>query len=626
MVFLAEDVTLKREVAIKLLHEGLADDHHFLERFRAEAQTTASLSHQNLVAVHDWGFDDEPYLVTEYLAGGSLRAMLDEGYLLSQSQALVIGLDAARGLEYAHRRGLIHRDIKPSNLLFGEDGRLRIADFGLARALAEASVTEPTDAVLGTARYASPEQAQGELVDGRSDVYSLALALIEMITGEVPFTADTTIGTLMARTESDLAVPESLGVLAPVLARCGRLDPADRPDAAELALALLGTAEALPRPEPLPLVGALTAPDTAAELTEIGRDEFAPSAAAFPETGTIPVVRPDQAAASDTKTTRLVSAEAPATPLVPADTEDASIPKWPWAVLTCIILAAVGLGGFLLWNVAGTPSHDVPNLVGADYTALPELIGEFEWEVARLEDRQNGAPSGVIIAQDPIAGAQLEEGDRLEVTVSLGNEMATIPIGLIGLPLEEVTVRLSAANLTVGETTSEPSETVAAGSVIRVAEPTDQKPEGEPVSLVISAGPQARVVPEGLVGLTFEDAATQLSALRLVAVETRAYDPEVELDAVVSVDPGPGTEVAADSSVTVVVSDGPEPVPVPDVEGLDVIAAAEALEAVGLVVGETDGPVNTPVLETRPPANEVVEVGTVIRIVTEPPPEPEEEG
>src|SRR5918996_1431194 len=182
----------------------LADDELFLRRFRAEARAAAALSHPHILAVYDWsGDEDSPYLVTEYLGGGSLRSLLDAGHRLSPSQALVVGLETARALDHAHRQGFVHRDIKPANLLFGDDARLRVADFGLARAIAEAGWTEPTGAVLGTARYASPEQARGESVDGRSDVYSLALVLVEAVTGQVPFTADTTIGTLMARLDRD---------------------------------------------------------------------------------------------------------------------------------------------------------------------------------------------------------------------------------------------------------------------------------------------------------------------------------------------------------------------------------------------------------------------------------------
>ena len=192
-VYLADDVTLRRRVAVKILHDALAEDEAFLRRFRAEAHAAAALNHPHVVAIYDWGQDPDtniPYLVTEYLGGGSLRAMLDAGPPLSLAQTLLVGLETARGLEYAHRRGFVHRDIKPANLLFDEDARLRIADFGLARALAEANWSEPAGALAGTARYASPEQARGNPLDGRSDVYSLACTLYELVFGLPPFGSD----------------------------------------------------------------------------------------------------------------------------------------------------------------------------------------------------------------------------------------------------------------------------------------------------------------------------------------------------------------------------------------------------------------------------------------------------
>ena len=256
-VFLADDVRLRRRVALKMLHDALADDAEFLRRFRAEAQAAAALSHPNVMAVYDWGDDEIAFIVTEYLGGGSLRALLDQGGVLTPSQALAVGLEAARALDYAHRRGFVHRDIKPANLLFGEEQRLRIADFGLARALAEAAWTEPQGAVVGTARYASPEQAKGEKLSGKADVYALALVLVEAVTGEVPFTADTTLGTLMARVDRQLEVPDSLGPLQRVLRRAGHPDPEQRIDARTMAAGLLRAAKELPRPEPLPLAGAL---------------------------------------------------------------------------------------------------------------------------------------------------------------------------------------------------------------------------------------------------------------------------------------------------------------------------------------------------------------------------------
>src|SRR3989440_6104923 len=275
-VFVADDVRLRRRVAVKILHPGLADDESFLRRFRAEAQAVAALRHHNIMSVYDWGEDDgdgTPYLVLELLEGGSLRSMLDRGHTLTPAQAARVGLDAARALDHAHRRGLVHRDIKPANLLFDDEGRLCIADFGLARALAEAAWTEPAGAVLGTARYAAPEQALGSSVDGRADVYALSLVLVEASTGAVPFAADTTIATLMARVDRPLEAPRHLGPVGPILERAAAPDLEKRLDAVAFATALERAAAMLPAPAPLPLAW-YTASDELTELrdpTELGR-------------------------------------------------------------------------------------------------------------------------------------------------------------------------------------------------------------------------------------------------------------------------------------------------------------------------------------------------------------------
>src|SRR5271167_1894774 len=253
-VYLAEDVSLQRHVAVKVLQPGLATDEAFLKRFRAEARSVASLNHPHVLRVFDWGDDtDGPYLVLEYLGGGSLRDLLDRDVRLSHSQAAQLGTEVAQGLAYAHVRGLVHRDIKPANLLFDEEGRVRVADFGVARALAEAAWTEPGNVMVGTARYASPEQAQGRSLDGKADAYSLALVMFESVTGELPFCADTTVGTLMARLGRSLPKHRALGPLQEILEVAARPDPSTRPNAAQLAGRLESLVSSLPVASALPL-------------------------------------------------------------------------------------------------------------------------------------------------------------------------------------------------------------------------------------------------------------------------------------------------------------------------------------------------------------------------------------
>ena len=276
-VYLADDITLRRRVAVKVLHPGLADDPAFLRRFQAEAQSAASLNSPYVLGVYDWGHDDVAYLVTEYLGGGSLRSLLDAGHRLSPSQALLLGLEGARGLDDAHDRGLVHRDIKPGNLLFGDDGRLRIADFGLARAIAEAGWTDEAGSLVGTARYAAPEQARGERVGPAGDIFALALSINESVSGSVPFTNDSVVATLMARTEQPFEPDPDLGPLVSLLRRAGALDPADRPAAGELAEAFLAAASNLPPPAPLPLAGVGVDVDAVLEPTEHGTSHVSPS-------------------------------------------------------------------------------------------------------------------------------------------------------------------------------------------------------------------------------------------------------------------------------------------------------------------------------------------------------------
>ncbi|MEM9615117.1 MAG: protein kinase, partial [Actinomycetota bacterium] len=253
-VYLAGDRSLGRQVAVKCLRSGLNGDERFRRRFRAEAQAAAQLGHPNLLAVFDWGEDPDAYLVTELLMGGSLQEVLDHSGRLSPSQGLLIALQAAQGLQYAHEFGIVHRDIKPANLLFGEEGRLRVGDFGIARAVAEAAWTEPEGVLVGTARYAAPEQALGDSIGDKTDVYSLALTVIEAVTGRVPLVRENALATMVLRQDRDVVEIEELGALGPALLPAGRADPEARPSANELIENLTEAARHLPRPERLPLV------------------------------------------------------------------------------------------------------------------------------------------------------------------------------------------------------------------------------------------------------------------------------------------------------------------------------------------------------------------------------------
>jgi eukaryotic-like serine/threonine-protein kinase len=651
-VYLADDVKLRRRVAVKLLHAALADDESFLRRFRAEAQAAAALNHPHIVAVYDWGDDDgTPFLVTELLSGGSLRSVLDAGHRLSPSQALLVGLEAARALDVAHRRGFVHRDIKPANLLFGDDARLRVADFGLARAIAEAAWTEPQGAVLGTARYATPEQARGEAVDGRADVYSLALVLVEAVTGQVPFAADTTIATLMGRIGKDMVVSDELGPLRRCLERAGRADPSERPDAGELAVSLMAAAEQLPRPDPLPLVG-LGGVDAAApdggddpDRTVLGLATGAATGAGAPAgqhvdedvddtvvaagssvdrdaapTGdqTVVGVAPGGADDADGEADGEDLEADPAIAWVDSDPDDVAAPvrrrrRWPVLTLVVVLAAVLGGVGAFAYQQVQTPTYEVPVLTGLQEDAARRLVDGNGWRIEVRQDREDGTAPGQVLRTEPDAGERVAEGGTLVLHVSLGNTLSTVPGDLVGRPVEEAEAALEEAGF-VTTRSDEHSEDVPAGVVISVPEDLPaQMPRGEEVALVVSSGPAPRTVPDDLAGQPLEAARARLGELGLEVSVTEAFSDSVDRGLVVSVR-GAGTQVDRGATVEVVVSRGPDVVTVPDVAGRSLDEAVAALESAGLTPGQVFGPAAGRVAFTDPDAGQTVRRGTVVDI------------
>jgi eukaryotic-like serine/threonine-protein kinase len=646
-VFLADDVTLRRRVAVKVLHPALADDEAFLRRFEAEARAAAALAHPNAMAVFDWGDDDGPYLVLELLAGGSLRAMLDSGARLSPAQALMVGLQAAQALDAAHRRGFVHRDIKPANLLFGEDGRLRIADFGLARALSEAAWTEPGDGLVGTARYAAPEQASGGRIDGKADVYALALVLIEAVTGTVPLTSDTTLGTLMGRVDTPVPVPEAVGPLRDVLERCGLPDPADRPTAADLGRSLLRVARQLDRPDPLPLAGAI---DPAVRVTEdidptllpppasAGLADLAPGDTVWGDaTTTVAIPGGDDEGATTAVAVPFRDADPAATAAVPAatatstlDVQDDEEPpvrrrRWPWLVLALVLLIAAAAVATVAYLEAQPARAEVPSVSGlteaearAELTrAQAEADGDLSWELVVDAEHSERVSEGVVIRQDPGTGTELVDGGTVTIVISLGLPFRGVP-DLEGLTEEEAAGRLADAELTLGSVEPVPHEDVEPGRVLdwRVGEegrPADVR-QGAAVDIVVSSGPAPRTVP-ALAGETLETARARLGELRLEVSVQEEFSNTVAAGRVVATSPGSGATVDRGATVSVRVSLGRDLVTVPDVSGLSLDPAIAQLEAAALEVGQVSGRARGRVGATDPEAGSRVDRGTVVDIV-----------
>lgn len=667
-VFAAEDVKLRRRVAVKVLHPALAGEEAFLRRFRAEARAVASLRHPNILRVYDWGEDGgSPYLVMELLEGGSLRALLDRGARLSTAQAAAVGADAARALDYAHRQGLVHRDVKPANLIFDDEGRVSVADFGLARALAEATWTEPAGAVVGTARYAAPELVRGEHLDSKADVYSLALVLVEAVTGAVPFASDTAFGTLMARVGRPLPVPDDLGPLKPVLEAAGSADPATRLDAAALAASLAEAARGLVPPAPLPLAGPLQSgvlerddvspteypgrpklfdaaewederpdPDgTPPEAAGAGAAAAAGAGAVAGAEGlTPPRDRPRDGAAERVATAGAGRSVAPGAsrsdPAVAGGGRDggetdAAGParrsrrrRVILAGLAALVLAGAGGGAWAVESGNFTPQHPVPQLLGLTQAAAVSDLGRIHLHLGVTGSTYSARyPAGEIISQVPSSG-KLREGRTVGVVLSAGPQPIAVPASLAGDTQQTAEQVLSTLHLRTGTVTQSHSMTVPAGVVISSSPDSGTLLPGQPVDLVVSSGKPSVPVPAltPTSGASFASARSALTSAGLGAVESDEYSTTVPQGQVIALDPGPSTSVVVGTNVTVVVSKGPHLVAVPGVAGQSVGAAAQNLNSAGFTVkGVSGNPLGT-VTGTSPAGGTQVLYGSAVTIIT----------
>ena len=573
-----------------------------------------------------------------------------------------MGTEVAQGLAYAHLRGLVHRDIKPANLLFDEEGRVRVADFGVARALAEAAWTEPAGAMVGTARYISPEAAEGKPVDGRADVYSLALVLYEAVTGVVPFVTDTTMGTLAARIGQPLPHNDLLGPLDDVLARAAAPDVASRLDAAGLAARLGALASALPTPSPLPLItpklqdsapiNAFRAPGVS-ELTDsgvvaaaglavgdataiapgVGAGAAAAAAAAAaglrrrsgrrraPASSSMPSRRTGRRRSVAVVVSRdrgpILSTGGPSEPYKPKTSR-----KWWWiggaAVLAVILVA--GLVTAFATNVF-TPSHPTPALSGLTVVQARTALDKVHMTL------KEGAPvtsitvgAGDVVSQSPSAGVSQKQGSTVTVVLSSGKPNVTVP-SLSGMTCAQAAVALQSAHFqSVCATTGAYSNTVPASvlvlwSIGSTQNPT-KAPYGSTITLVPSLGHAPVNVPAIPTSYSFTQAQAALTAVGLTATQNSESNATVPSGQVISTSPASGSPAPYGSAVTVNVSTGPPTVQVPNVLDDTVTQATTALEAAGLSVSGVSGSPNNNVVGTQPSIGSTVNTGSSVQLFT----------
>ena len=587
-VYCAEDTHLGRQVALKVLHRRFAQDQEFVERFRREASAAAGLQHPNVVGVFDRGKHDGTYYIAmEYLPGRTLKDIVSAEAPLDQARVVDLGTQILEAAGFAHRHGVIHRDIKPHNAILDGEGRVKVTDFGIARAGAT-DMTE-TGSIMGTAQYLSPEQAQGHAVTAASDLYSIGVMLYEMLAARLPF-------------EGDSAVAVALKHLSQAPAPISQLRPDVHPALESVVMAALAKD---------PERRWQTAEDFAAGLAAAG-DQMASAPAGPPDTTAFAPIPMPVPLDGDTPPPAPIAAVAEPQPRTDKKR------RWPWFTIGVLTLA---LAGFLIFLAVGgltaTETREVPKVTGTQLIEAREILERAGFQVEETRVRSEAALDRVL-DQDPDPGVEAEEGSTVVLEVSGGPGTVRVP-SLAGLPPKQVVNRLEDRDLTA-DLEERPSETVDAGLAIRSVPGAGEVVErGEQIKVFISTGPELVAVPN-VVGLSREAAEDRISDAGLSPGQiTEQESPESENE-VIGQDPAAGSEVERDTTVNLTVSTGIETVDVPNVIGIGAGDAAAQLRADGLVpiqreVEVTDPAQDRQVIDQRPAAGAEVEKGRQVVIV-----------
>ena len=551
-VFHAHDAVLAREVAVKLLLHTFASDQAFVDRFRREARAAANLSHPNIVQVYDWGErDGASFMIMEYVRGPNLRDLLSAHGRLEPAQAVEVLLQMLAGLGHAHGRGIVHRDVKPENALLTQDGVVKVADFGLAHALAEARMTQSPGTVTGTVHYLAPEQIQGEPADPRTDLYALGIVAYELLTGHTPFTAETSLAVAYKHL-SDVVPPPSRQApdvppgLDRIVLQATAKDPDDRPgSAAEMRQELIVTAGSVPSAPPL---RSLVASTPEHELT---KDERA-------TTVTIPqVVAP--------RRHRLRRRRR----------------RWPWAVLA--LLAVLGSGAWAAWTYAIPHYAKAPSVLGLRLSVARErmVAAGLHVKVGRPTPSIRYSVRGTVARQSVVPGARVHTGSDVLLQLSSGPPIVRVP-DVRGLTQTKARAKLDGAHFIV-KVAHRYSQTVAKGEVISQSpDPHERLRYGTVVHLEVSAGPEPVNVPS-VQGKSADEATAVLEQAGFQVQRIDRFSEAVPLGDVIRQHPSSGTALKG-STVTLVVSRGPRSFPMPNVEGSSRGAADHELTSLGLDV------------------------------------------
>ena len=577
-VFQAEDELLGRQVAVKILHPQFASDEAFVARFRREAQQAAGLSHPNIVSIYDWGEDDDTYfIVMELIDGRTLRDIRrSEGPLLPR-RAAEISAETAAALTVAHQAAVYHRDVKPGNIMLTPDGSVKVTDFGIARALDDSAELTRTGAVIGTATYFSPEQAQGLPADERSDVYSLGVVLYELLCGVAPFTGESPVAVAYQHV-SEFADPPSAvnpdvpAELEAIVEKAMEKDPALRYQTADdmrrdLLLYLRGET---------PLVMA-TAAANGAGLPAAGQGPANAEAATQLMPLPAATVPPDEAG-------RSVAQPIP---------EQRSQTGYLVAIFGLLLALALGVF-FLTRLLADSPEVvelvPVPDLINEARQDAFETLQGLDLKVRERVEVSDTVPAGLVIRTDPTSGTDVNPGAFIVLVVSSGPQQFSIP-NVIDSTEEAAIALIEAGQFVLGEVTYRFSDTVPENVVISQSpRPGTNGPPGTTVDIEVSNGPFALTVPD--VRLVTEDTAIQtLADASITNIEvTEEFSAQVLEGFVIRTEPAAGELVSRDRIVRIVVSLGPEPFELPNFVGMTVGDAQQAALDLGLIFVLEDDP------------------------------------
>ncbi|MFG1708493.1 Stk1 family PASTA domain-containing Ser/Thr kinase [Nonomuraea sp. M3C6] len=549
-VYRARDIRLDRIVAIKTLRSDLARDHTFQARFRREAQSAASLNHPAVVAVYDTGEDASegapvPYIVMEYVDGRTLRDLLRQDRRLLPERAVELVDGILRALDYSHRGGIVHRDIKPANVMITRAGDVKVMDFGIARAMADSAATmTQTAQVIGTAQYLSPEQARGERVDARSDIYSTGCLLYELLTGQPPFTGDSPVAIAYQHVREDPIPPSQIDREIPpwadaIVLKAMAKDPAHRyQSAGEMRADIQRAMSGMP-------VDAQTMAMTGnhGQGTRMMTATQAAQGPATQRTGAVPPYEYGEGGGRGGR--RRAS-----------NSGGNGVKTALWIIIPLLIIGAFVTVGYLVFGSNNTPTDTmvtIPSLATQKQAYAEEQLKVLGLTAQVVQEASSDVEKGTVIRTEPAENQKVEKGSSVKLIVSKGPKKIKVPDGLIGLSQEEAIKALQEAGLRGTVTTRNSTKTQ--GTVI------DTKPKaGEEIeedgTVTLYVPKELSEVPS-LIGLTQEDATAQIKAagFRTKVVEQPSDQPP---GTVIQQNPPEGNKQPPRTTITIVVSSGPE--------------------------------------------------------------------